>query len=475
MADFCSNCGNPIREGQRFCTNCGSPVAIPAAEVTEAAEQIIEKAEETVNETAEAAEQVSEAVENVAEEAEKAAEAVTEAVETAPEAPAVAPETPAAPVAPVAPEPVIKQDVQPDPVVTPVIPVPVYQQQQPVYQQQTYQQPSYQQTSVQQYPLGPSYIQQIPQDPSQQKKKKQKLGVGRRILAFCLCLFLFIFGLGTLVFYCIRKSFTPDNINDVLLSSKGITEMEIGTLVGNAADDESETLSHFVLRQIPDEQKDAYPELTEENLNKLLENKEVRKIVSDSIGDVVGYYTGENDKLEIDSDKIIDALTENADLVEEYTGKKLLKEDYDAIRTQIDDFNENELQEITKDGSKDLGLAMKVLKFVFSDTTLYILIGVTAFITLMVMLTCGRFVDSGLIHVGITSALIGGLVYGGVKFGEDRLADALSGKLGENNIDLLRKLLFGQFDNTGLIVLCVGGAVVLFGIIVKILRALTAK
>ena len=31
MANFCPNCGNPIREGAAFCANCGTKLAAPVA------------------------------------------------------------------------------------------------------------------------------------------------------------------------------------------------------------------------------------------------------------------------------------------------------------------------------------------------------------------------------------------------------------------------------------------------------------
>ena len=37
MANFCPNCGNPIREGAAFCANCGTKIAAPVAAPVEAA------------------------------------------------------------------------------------------------------------------------------------------------------------------------------------------------------------------------------------------------------------------------------------------------------------------------------------------------------------------------------------------------------------------------------------------------------
>ena len=305
-------------------------------------------------------------------------------------------------------------------------------------------------------------------------KKKKKLGIGSRIFVFFLCIFLFIFGVASMVLYSVRNALSKKNLNEVITETEDFTEIEIGKLMGESVDDD-ETLAHYILDQIPDEQKEMFPELTEENLSKLLENKEVKELASSALGDLVAYYTGESDKLEIDADKIVDTLTENSDLIEEYTGKKMEKSDFDEVRRQITDFNENELKEIADQETGDLTKVLKIVRFVFSDTCMYILFGITGFFALMILLTCGRFIDSSLIHIGATAAIAGGLAFGGVKFGKEKFAEALDGKLGKSTVEMLEKVLFTDIDTVGLIVLCCGAALILFGIIIKIVRAAMAK
>ena len=123
MANFCPNCGNPIREGAAFCANCGtkiaSPVAAPAAPAPVAApvepapvvEPVVEAA--PVAEPAPVAAPVAEAapVAPVVEPAPVAAPVAEPApvaapVEAAPVAPVAEPVPVAAPVAAVAPAPV---------------------------------------------------------------------------------------------------------------------------------------------------------------------------------------------------------------------------------------------------------------------------------------------------------------------------------------------------------------------------------
>lgn len=102
MANFCPNCGNPIREGAAFCANCGtkiaSPVAAPAAPAPVAAP--VEPA--------------------------PVVEPVVEAAPIAEPAPVAAPVAEAAPVAPVVePAPVAAPVAEPAPVAAPVEAAPV--------------------------------------------------------------------------------------------------------------------------------------------------------------------------------------------------------------------------------------------------------------------------------------------------------------------------------------------------------------
>lgn len=126
MANFCPNCGNPIREGAAFCANCGtkiaSPVAAPAAPVEPApvVEPVVEAA--PVAEPAPVAAPVAEAA-PVAPVVEPAPVAEPVAAPVAEPAPVAAP-VEAAPVAPVAePVPVaapVAVAVAPAPVAAPV-------------------------------------------------------------------------------------------------------------------------------------------------------------------------------------------------------------------------------------------------------------------------------------------------------------------------------------------------------------------
>ena len=121
MANFCPNCGNPIREGAAFCANCGTKLAAPVAAPVEAAP--VEPAPVAAPvEPAPVAEPVVEAA-PVAPVVEPAPVAEPIAAPVAEPAPVAAP-VEAAPVAPVAePVPVaapVAAAVAPAPVAAPV-------------------------------------------------------------------------------------------------------------------------------------------------------------------------------------------------------------------------------------------------------------------------------------------------------------------------------------------------------------------
>jgi hypothetical protein len=107
MANFCPNCGNPIREGAAFCANCGTKVAAPVAAPVEAAPA--------------APAPVAAPVEPA-----PVVEPVVEAAPAAEPAPVTAPVAEPAPVAPVVePAPIAAPVTEPAPVAAPVEAAPV--------------------------------------------------------------------------------------------------------------------------------------------------------------------------------------------------------------------------------------------------------------------------------------------------------------------------------------------------------------
>ncbi|MBO4324361.1 MAG: hypothetical protein J5845_03020 [Lachnospiraceae bacterium] len=473
-----------------------------AVETVAEAETAVSGAAETVTEgMAEAEETVSESISNVTETVTEAAETVTETVagavpaanlvQTPSEPVPAAVQKPAEPAAPVSPiygydagvygsatvavfppsgteEPkTVQPEVQPQ------------QNYNNVYQQNTgYQQP-YSQPYQQPYSQQPTYNGQYQQGyvppyttPYQQQAapvKKKKLGFGRRVLAFFLCFVLFLCGLVSLLVFGIRKALSVENLTEAVVDASAIAKIDVSDLTGNKAD-KGKTVAAYILEQIPEEQRALYPEINEDNINELLNDKSVQKMISGTLDGFVEYLSGEEDEFRIDADKIVKILEDNADTIEQYTGKELKKEDYDAIRKEIDTFNEEEMANIPDRAGESFSKGMKFIRFFFSDTLLYILYGITGFFVLLVFLACGRFVDSSLIHVGVTGSLVGGLVFGGITIGRVAIEEFAENQIGEQYIEMLRKALFTHFEKAGLVVLCAGVGTIIIGIIWKIVR-----
>lgn len=512
MKIVCPACGKETESGFMFCMMCGAKIgeidAAPAAEemkeeITEAATEVPAAAEEViadVNETAaeivtETAETTEAAVSEAAETTEAAvsenAEIVENAVEETAEAAAV--QKPAEPATPVSPiygydagvygsatvavfppsgteeQKTVQPAAQPQQNYTTNYQQPYSQQYQQPYSQQ-YQQPTYdgqyQQGYVPPYttPYGAPLMQQ-----AAPAKEKKKLGFGRRVLAFFLCFVLFLCGLVSLLVFGIRKALSAENLTEAVMDASAISKIDVSDLTGNKSD-KGKTVAGYILEQIPEEQRALYPELTEDNINELLNDKSVQKMISGTLDGFVDYLTGEEDEFQIDADKIVKILKNNADVIEQYTGKQLLEEDYDSIRKEIDTFNEEEISNLPDRAGESFSKGMKFIRFFFSDTLLYILYGITGFFVLLVFLACGRFVDSSLIHVGVTGSLVGGLVFGGITIGRVAIEKFAENQIGEQYIDMLRKALFTHFEKGGLVVLCAGIGTIVIGIIWKIVR-----
>lgn len=300
-------------------------------------------------------------------------------------------------------------------------------------------------------------------------KQKKGPGAGRKVAAFFLGIFLFFSGLVTLSLYCVKESVSVENLTEALTDVSAITSIEVSDLTGNDAD-KGKTISGYILEKIPEDQKEKFPDLTEDSLNQLLSDDAAQEVLAVPLGDLIDYLAGEKEEFSIDSEQVIQALEENSDAIEKYTGKKLDKEDLTSIRDAIEEFNETELKETPGIKNDGIGVGMKVLKFFMSDTMFYVAAGITAFFALMIILVFGRYIDSALIRIGLTGVCVGGVVYFGIKFGRYAIDRTMAGKVGQGVLDMLDKAVFDQFKSTGFVVLCAGAGTIVVGVIVKVLR-----
>lgn len=301
------------------------------------------------------------------------------------------------------------------------------------------------------------------------KPKRKKLGFGRRTLAFLLCILLFALEIVAMVFYSGKASVSKKNINKVL-GSDSFAELDLSALL-DSGEDSAVTLSAYIYDMIPDEQKDAYPDITEENIEEILENRAIRNALASAIGDITDYFVGENDKLELDADKVIDLLEENEELIEELTGKTMQKSDYKDIRKEIEEFNEDELQDIVEDlEDSEAAKVMKVLRFILSKTGMLILCGAIALFALMIFLSCGRFVDVSLSHIGMTTLLAGGSIVTLIKLFENQVMELLEDELDGSLVELIRLVFLDKLSTTGLFVAIAGAVVFVGGTVWKFIR-----
>ena len=300
-------------------------------------------------------------------------------------------------------------------------------------------------------------------------KKKKGPGAGRKVAAFFLGIFLFFSGLVTLSLYCVKETVSVENLTAALTDASAITSIEVSDLTGRD-EDKGKTISGYILEQIPEEQKEKFPELTEDSINQFLSDEAAQEVLAVPLGDLIDYLAGEKEEFSIDSEQVIQALEENSDAIEKYTGKKLDTEDLTSIRDAIEEFNETELKETPGIKNDGIGVGMKVLKFFMSDTMFYVAAGITAFFALMIILVFGRYIDSALIRIGLTGVCVGGVVYFGIKFGRYAIDRTVAGKLGQGALDMLDKVVFDQFKSTGFMVLCTAVGTIVVGVVVKVLR-----
>ncbi|MBR5658727.1 MAG: zinc ribbon domain-containing protein [Lachnospiraceae bacterium] len=299
-------------------------------------------------------------------------------------------------------------------------------------------------------------------------KQKKGPGGGRKFFAFFVCFFLFLSGLASLALYCVGKTLSAENIVNVVVDSTELTTIDVGKLTGNSGD-EGKTISEFIMEQIPEDQKERFPGLTEDSINEILTDEDTKVLASEVLGDLTGYLTGEKEEFAIDPEKTVELLKEHSDKIETMIGQKLNAEDYASIKEEIGKFNTEEMAKLTGGEQKGVAEAMKAVRWGLSGVLLKALIGVSIFFILLVFLIFGRYVDSALIRLGLTAVFVGGAACGGVKIGELAIEKSLVSRIGVGLTELLDKAVFTHFEKTGMMVIFVGVGAMAVGILWKII------
>lgn len=297
---------------------------------------------------------------------------------------------------------------------------------------------------------------------------KKGPGGGRKFFAFFVCFFLFLSGLASLALYCVGKTLSAENIVNVVVDSTELTTIDVGKLTGNSGD-EGKTISEFIMEQIPEDQKERFPGLNEDSINEILTDEDTKDLVSEVLGDLTGYLTGEKEEFAIDPEKTVELLEEHSDKIETMIGQKLNAEDYASIKEEIGKFNTEEMAKLTGGEQKGVAEAMKAVRWGLSGVLLKVLIGVSIFFILLVFLIFGRYVDSALIRLGLTAVFVGGAACGGVKIGELAIEKSLVSRIGVGLTELLDKAVFTHFEKTGMMVIFVGVGAIAVGILWKII------
>ena len=103
------------------------------------------------------------------------------------------------------------------------------------------------------------------------------------------------------------------------------------------------------------------------------------------------------------------------------------------------------------------------------------MLGIAGFFAFLVVLVCGRFFSTTLMNLGVTSGLAGGLVFFAGRFGEERVREALDGKISDVLVDLLCDGVIKNFTGIGLIVLIVGIVLIALSVILKITKSIAGR
>lgn len=180
------------------------------------------------------------------------------------------------------------------------------------------------------------------------------------------------------------------------------------------------------LDAISDTLDDLAYEFGVDDVEDLLDEKEMEVLIYDMIGDLVETgITGDN---VIDIDRYMDYIEQNKEVIKEVTGYKLTKSDMKEIRSELKDLS----KEVEK-GMKEEYPELKTYQFLLRKSTLITSIIVTAVLFALVFVIFRKCINKGFVYTGVCSTVTSSLgIAAGILLSvvfvsmEDEVADMLS-------------------------------------------------
>lgn len=127
----------------------------------------------------------------------------------------------------------------------------------------------------------------------------------------------------------------PENLFEEAFGDMKCSEIQIGYLLDKSEGyDKDTTLAEYVYDKMDDEQKGR---MDEKDVADIIDDTTIGKYILKTADKYVEVVCGERDEVSIKKEDIVELIEENEDLVEEISGRKLTKTEYDKIEKLIDD------------------------------------------------------------------------------------------------------------------------------------------
>lgn len=301
-----------------------------------------------------------------------------------------------------------------------------------------------------------------PADLSQRSIAQSRLSFGKSFLSVLLCILLVLFGLCASVLGVVRRALDGDRIR------AAVEKIDVPSIEMPDPDGGTVPLSEFFEQTIELDLDDAYGISTGE-LERLLNASFVKDYVGERLGNFTSFLLGKEELRPLTRNEVVDFFRAHDGEIERITGYSFLDAERDlsnyyngTYKTSYDldsIFDSIGTREIDESFLRDqMGIGFDAVRRGLSETTLLILIGLSALCLVLMLLLLIRHMRSFFCRSGVSLTVLGGL---DLLLGGGGLLGLRAAKIG-----LLYELLDPIF--TGL--LLIGAALTVGGILMIVLR-----
>lgn len=251
-----------------------------------------------------------------------------------------------------------------------------------------------------------------------EEQKVEKASPFTHLAAVCACILIFfVLATGTVIF-TVRGSTTEDAVSAVV-NEISIADIRVGSMMN--ADDSDLTLAEYIHDSLDEELVSRY-NLSEGNIEELLEEEEIKDFLSEKLSEYCDYIYSGGSEPKVTAKEIVKLLEKNEKTIYRITGYQLGENDYEEIRETLGDGQLGMLD--MSNVSEEYGSVLTMLKIGLSYWLLAVLAVIAVLLCVLVFMLYRRRIVNAFLAVG-AALLAAGLAGFAVSLFSDSIARAL--------------------------------------------------